>query len=667
MFEQDQLLRGFLSIDGGLTWSAVCLKPADPDPVVDIVLQEDEEENDNADEPSTVVEVQEELIRRNLFPADETIQEQLHGIEENIVNDDHDEGTKYSGEETGIRDNSEAVEDTKDNSEQDEEVKGDSEQAEESKDDSEQVEETKDDSEQAEETNNELEHELGNREDIVDKVGVADVNIGQHQDFPEEEMEIDVESDGLETVTVRPPVDKFCSQSSSDSSNNFLDATNNPKMKKVVKISLWNEAIDDMKNIDEDSDIEEGDSESMIQKRFERKSKRWSKRNSSEASNIAMNASKDPANAEIIEDFHKYMAMGSRGKDPSTISKYMGHIVYYPDSYLQYLTDKDQSFKLEMHLKFGESVYRDVTFPLDWVQETTSENPSRCVEKLKAHSEYRQYVNYKSGQSNLSSNEKNTITNYLSGISKEVNAQNLYNKFSVQVNNEHVEKVRAKMTLNPNSSENVANAVKVWNTSETQREIAEEMTKIYEDFVKMGEEKEKKNVNRKFTQFAHWVRFNMVLSDKNRAATYRFRNIDFSSNTQVYFPEDCDFDSLPDGWNLHQPPSPDARPSAWLLTLPGMLLSRYFYPKLSFKLLHISASLKSMKGMKPVDCVVTPYTMEWMERYREMKEIVFGEEEDPNQEFFVNYNGRRLSDSETLWRMFETVTGVTKANITTIR
>ena len=85
-------------------------------------------------------------------------------------------------------------------------------------------------------------------------------------------------------------------------------AANNPKKtKKVVKISLWNEAVDDMKNIDEDSDTEEGDLEIMIKKRIERKSKRWSKRNSSEASNIVMNAAEDPENAEIIEDFQKYM------------------------------------------------------------------------------------------------------------------------------------------------------------------------------------------------------------------------------------------------------------------------------------------------------------------------------------------------------------------------
>ena len=45
-----------------------------------------------------------------------------------------------------------------------------------------------------------------------------------------------------------------------------------------------------------------------------------------------------------------------------------------------------------------------------------------------------------------------------------------------------------------------------------------------------------------------------------------------------------------------------------------------------------------MKGQKAIDCVVTPYSMEWIQRYRDLKDIVFAdEEEDPNHEFFVNY------------------------------
>ena len=75
-----------------------------------------------------------------------------------------------------------------------------------------------------------------------------------------------------------------------------------------------------------------------------------------------------------------------------------------------------------------------------------------------------------------------------------------------------------------------------------------------------------------------------------------------------------------------------------------------------------------MKGQKAIDCVVTPYSMEWIQRYRDLKDIVFAdEEEDPNHEFFVNYKGNKLSDSDTLWRKFEVVTGVTQANVTSIR
>ena len=75
-----------------------------------------------------------------------------------------------------------------------------------------------------------------------------------------------------------------------------------------------------------------------------------------------------------------------------------------------------------------------------------------------------------------------------------------------------------------------------------------------------------------------------------------------------------------------------------------------------------------MKGQKPIDCVVTPYSMEWIQRYRDLKEIVFYDKKaDPNDEFFINYKGNKLSDSDTLWAKFESVTGVTKSNVTSVR
>ena len=357
---------------------------------------------------------------------------------------------------------------------------------------------------------------------------------------------------------------RFCTQSSSRSSKNI-----NCQMKKQVIISLWNEAVEDITDINEDSDSEENDPEAMKKKRISRKTARWSRRNSLEDQVSAPH--EDPKNVKVIEDLQAYLLMRTTGGDKcSTVSKVLGHICFYPDSYLQHETDKDRNFKLEMNLNFGASDYRDIKFPLDWIKETTSEDPSRVVEKLKAHSRFRQYLKYKCGNSNLPSSEKHVIVELLDGISKEITAQNLYNKYSIEVNNESVESKRARMTLDPDMAQKVAKAVKAWNNSEIQKEIQKDMTQLYEETLKKKSLNADAITNRKFTQFSHWVRFNLILSDKNRPSCYKFRNIDLISNAEVWFPEGCDFASIPPNWNIHVRPSPDTPPSATLLSLPGM-------------------------------------------------------------------------------------------------
>ena len=65
-----------------------------------------------------------------------------------------------------------------------------------------------------------------------------------------------------------------------------------------------------------------------------------------------------------------------------------------------------------------------------------------------------------------------------------------------------------------------------------------------------------------------------------------------------------------------------------------------------------------------------PGVKEWIERLRDMKEILFTAEQlSGDKPFFVNYNNQALSiTGETaIWKLFHEVTGVSKANITMIR
>ena len=611
VIEKGTFLRGFLSTDGGLSYTAHFLRKDEPDPVVDVILLENVQEEDTEVAAEIILQdvTAEETVKKNLFPENQEDVDQSLAV----TGDKNDEEESYEVDEQSVAEKN-IVRDGETEVRDNQETSGEDNTAGTSREEIKQKEETRmedgDDNDAGMSRTEDKQKEERNIKDDDDDDGVSklegcdevlkhkvtetdgmermstsvftvvndDTNMVSKptEEVVDDAMEIDSSSDEdssknpkTDTVRIKHPNDKFCSQSSSEWERNRSAEDITVSKKKRVTVSLSNEALDDMKDLGEDSDTEENDKDSFNENRIARKTARWSKRNSSHTGSVSA-PEEDQENKKVIEDFQKYLLLRTNDGDKcGTISKVMGHIIYYPDSYLRYLTDKDPSFKLEMNVNFGATNYRDIKFPLDWIQETTSEDPSRCVEKLKAHSKYRQFIKYKCGNSNLPSSDKNVVVEFLDNVHKEVTAQNLYNKFSIQVNNEKIEKDRARMTLNPDSALNVANAVKVWNSSDIQREIQKEMTQLYAETIKNKSLKEKAISNRKFTQFSHWVRFNLILSDKNRPAVYKFRNIDLVSNNEIWFPEGCDFDSLPPNWNIHARPSPNTPPSAYLLSLPG--------------------------------------------------------------------------------------------------
>ena len=549
------------------------MRKSDPDPEVDAIWLEDvpEEYTESRDEAvEIIIHGDEETIKKNLFPEDQE-EKQNQKVDDEVDNRANAtssiviENNQFpsSGENVGIDFPEVEQEETRDHVENRMEINED---------------------ENVSSDIDKLSKEEGKPNTETESVDSGDSSGSKSSPFhgfsSQEEANRAAISHQLEKfsmmidneVSCENPEEidyRFFSQSSSQFESSRSSKNINCQMKKQVIISLWNEAVEDIIDINEDSDSEENDTEAMKKKRISRKTARWSRRNSLEDQVSAPH--EDPKNVKVIEDLQAYLLMRTTGGDKcSTVSKVLGHICFYPDSYLQHETDKDRNFKLEMNLNFGASDYRDIKFPLDWIKETTSEDPSRVVEKLKAHSRFRQYLKYKCGNSNLPSSEKHVIVELLDGISKEITAQNLYNKYSIEVNNESVESKRARMTLDPDMAQKVAKAVKAWNNSEIQKEIQKDMTQLYEETLKKKSLNADAITNRKFTQFSHWVRFNLILSDKNRPSCYKFRNIDLISNAEVWFPEGCDFASIPPNWNIHVRPSPDTPPSATLLSLPGM-------------------------------------------------------------------------------------------------
>ena len=73
-----------------------------------------------------------------------------------------------------------------------------------------------------------------------------------------------------------------------------------------------------------------------------------------------------------------------------------------------------------------------------------------------------------------------------------------------------------------------------------------------------------------------------------------------------------------------------------------------------------------MKGNEAVTVVITPNVMMWIERYLDLRQKVL-KDPPPESPFFINFNQNVLSDSVSLWKKFEAVTGVSHANVTSVR
>ena len=230
---------------------------------------------------------------------------------------------------------------------------------------------------------------------------------------------------------------------------------------------------------------------------------------------------------------------------------------------------KEDNCKLVNYVQFGTEEYRDLTLPLEWINETCSDDPSRAVEKLKSHSYWRDFIKFKvSHSSNVETEKKNEINKVIDNITQDIVDQKHYSRFNKLVNLEKVEKARAKLVLNPSEASNVLKAVANWNQSDVKKELDDDMTKYYNDAMpreSLG--------NRDFTRFSHFVRFNLILSDKNRISSYKFRNVDFATRQRLWFPPGCDLSNLPEGFDPHKEPSPTRPPSAWVVQVPGITFS----------------------------------------------------------------------------------------------
>ena len=92
----------------------------------------------------------------------------------------------------------------------------------------------------------------------------------------------------------------------------------------------------------------------------------------------------------MFEEWLKLMKFDLGGQ-ASTINKATGHIGYYCDSFLQFMSAKNPNFRLQDLIDLESDNFVEISDPINWVLGSQSErsdkieNPSRKIEKYKAN------------------------------------------------------------------------------------------------------------------------------------------------------------------------------------------------------------------------------------------------------------------------------------------
>ena len=249
--------------------------------------------------------------------------------------------------------------------------------------------------------------------------------------------------------------------------------------------------------LEKDSDWESSDGVEFTRERMRRKRLRHSKR--CHGKQVILHEIE--GNKEAYEEFRNYMdktrIFTPKKKKPvgisnqkrlnklhPTIEKTLGHIFTYEDSLLNFLSNKNSTFRMKDHCSFASSNFRTLEHPLDWVEDPSflvENDPGRQLEKLKAHAQYRQYLRYKLDKEDVDNDASLTrsrnIGEGLERIERSVSSMKLFKKYTISVNQSKVARDNAKLLLDPNKHMNEIDCVEKWMKSESCRQLTEEYEK----------------------------------------------------------------------------------------------------------------------------------------------------------------------------------------------
>lgn len=332
----------------------------------------------------------------------------------------------------------------------------------------------------------------------------------------------------------------------------------------------------------------------------------------------------------------------------STISKQSGHIGYYKDSFLQFMSLKDTSFRLQNLLELATEQFVELCDPRDWVLQV-KDRPSNSIEQLKAWARLADFIRERLEDIDVSKDlplltKRDHVVRRIVNLVERVKASKIMAKFKRLEKQQRKEVEKAKVILNPSTFFNEEHAIVAWFNSP-------EAVESQKEFDLVWNKRDDGMKDLEFTRAAGFARFMVFLDSKNRRGALNFSNKDFRQRVEKWFPDACEEVTLfPENWDANVPSVPGKPPSCYVIQLSG--------------------NEEGLKKGEGVDIVLTRRSHDICIKYQEMKEKKFSSYSDDDN-FFCNSKGKPLapmnnSKGSMLYK-FGKVTGISKFTTNSLR
>ena len=363
-------------------------------------------------------------------------------------------------------------------------------------------------------------------------------------------------------------------------------------------------------HLEEDSDVEDEDSEEYTQRRLLNKRNRYQKRRNT---SFDGNPADDASNKLFIEDFVQHVVRNSStmNNNSSTVSLSTSLLFRHDDSFLVYTKKRNPTFSLSNLICFqDEENFIELKDPSSWIDDISGEdgrrNPIRRKEMYKAYKRLCSFVLKELGNADFGTDlmsllRRDKIKNNLKDIGEEIHQSKRWSNLQKIIDQDHREVQKAKDIVKPNERFNEEKANQTYFASETFKERVRKNEKIWENAVTTNKAPGAKD----FDALGNFARHLLTMTDRNRSSGYHFRNSHYSSRKEVWFPpghnKEGKFDGIPNNWDMFSQPPDGREADAWTMDLSG--------------------SEEVLKLSEDVNIIILPLANEWLQKYRDVKEI----------------------------------------------